>query len=152
MLTALRNKLGISIVFPARIQIRGMCESAQNRLIFSPAHRGTAGKNDCRDMHFWISRKFCESCSPRFLQEQVKRAVIACATMFLLGMLAGQAAMRQSPPVVIQSAQNSISIIEAARANGPAQVEDNSSSGVNTDNHQQHKYNRRNLRVWREHG
>jgi len=82
--------------------------------------------------HFWTSRRFCESCSPRFLREQVKRGVIAGATVFLLGMAAGQAARRTLPPVVIQRTQNSISTSDAAGANGPAAGYGNSSRVANT--------------------
>ena len=82
--------------------------------------------------HFWTSRRFCDSCAPRFLQEQVKRLVIAGAAVFLLGLAVGQAARRTPPPVVIQRTQNSISTSEAATANGRAPVEGNSSNVANT--------------------
>ena len=81
--------------------------------------------------HFWTSRRFCESCSPRFLREQVKRGVIAAATLFLLGMAAGQAARRTPPPVVIQRTQNSISTAEAAGANGSATGDSKASRAAN---------------------
>lgn len=84
--------------------------------------------------HFWTSRRFCGHCAPRFLKDQVTRAVIAGATVFLLGMALGQAARRTPPPIVIQRVQNSIATAEAARAIGPAQVEGNSSSIVNAGN------------------
>lgn len=84
--------------------------------------------------HFWTSRRFCESCSPRFLREQLKRAAIAGATVFLLGMVVGQAARRTPPPVVIQRTQNPTSTLAAGKANQPAQGEGNSSRVVNTGN------------------
>jgi len=77
--------------------------------------------------HFWTDRRFCESCSPRFLREQVKRAAVAGATVLLLGMAAGQVARRTPPPVVIQRTQNSISTSEAGQANGPTAEEGNPS-------------------------
>ena len=84
--------------------------------------------------HFWTSRKFCASCSPRFLHEQLKRAAVAGATVFLLGMAVGQAARRTPPPVVIQRTQNSTSTAEAGKASGRAAGEANSSSAVNKNN------------------
>lgn len=68
--------------------------------------------------HFWTSRRFCETCAPRYLREPVKRAVIAGAIVFLLGMAVGQAARRTPPPVVIQRAQNSTTTSPASKANG----------------------------------
>ena len=76
--------------------------------------------------HFWTSRKFCESCAPRFLQDQVKRAVVAAVMVFLLGMVAGQAARPTPPPVVIQRTQNSVSTTTAGKTNGPGPVASNS--------------------------
>ncbi|HXM35340.1 MAG TPA: hypothetical protein VN920_09145 [Pyrinomonadaceae bacterium] len=76
--------------------------------------------------HFWTSRRFCEHCSPRLMQEQVKRVVIGCAAVFLMGMAAGQAARQTATPLVIQ--RNQISNSEVGKDHTPAQVETNSGS------------------------
>ena len=60
--------------------------------------------------HFWTSRRFCARCAPRFLKEQVTRAVIVVSAVFLLGMAAGHAARRLPPPLVIERTQNMSSI------------------------------------------
>lgn len=84
--------------------------------------------------HFWTSRRFCERCSPRFLREQSKRVAVAGATVFLLGLVAGQAARRTPPPVVIQRTQNLTSPSAAGQANGPTAVDSNSGSVANSSN------------------
>jgi hypothetical protein len=56
--------------------------------------------------YFWTNRKFCGGCSPRFLKEQLTRATIAGAVVFLMGIAIGQAARRTPAPIVIQRSQN----------------------------------------------
>lgn len=75
--------------------------------------------------HFWTSRRFCDSCAPRFLTVQVKRLISVTATVFLIGMVAGQAAHRTPPPVVIQRTQNSISPLTAGEGNRAPVAESN---------------------------
>ena len=50
----------------------------------------------------WTSRRFCDSCAQRFVRDEVKRTLIVCVTLFLLGAAAGHAAKRTPPPLVIQ--------------------------------------------------
>ena len=82
--------------------------------------------------HFWTSRRFCGHCAPRFLKDQVTRAVIAVAAVFLLGMALGQAARTTPPPIVIQRTQNATSSSETSKAIGPAQADGNASGVTNT--------------------
>ena len=71
--------------------------------------------------HFWTSRRFCDSCAPRFLKEQVKHLLIAVAAVFLLGMAFGQAARKVPPPLVIERSQNSI--LTGALSNGSEPIQ-----------------------------
>ena len=67
--------------------------------------------------YFWTNRKFCGGCSPRFLKEQLTRATIAGAVVFLMGIAIGQVARRTPPPIVLQRAQNPASVQEVGTAN-----------------------------------
>ena len=55
----------------------------------------------------WMSRRFCDGCSQRFVRDEVKRMLIVSLALFLLGAAAGHAAKRTPPPLVIQRTQTS---------------------------------------------
>jgi hypothetical protein len=55
--------------------------------------------------HLWNSRRFCGTCSPRFLKEQFVQVVTGSAAVLLLGFAIGHAARSAAPPLVIQRSQ-----------------------------------------------
>ena len=55
----------------------------------------------------WTSRKFCESCAPRFAKEQITQVVVAGATLLLIGLALGYAERRVAPPLLIARSQDS---------------------------------------------
>jgi hypothetical protein len=82
--------------------------------------------------HLWSSRRFCDNCSTRFLPAQAKRVASSVLALFLIGMAAGQAAHRASPPVVIQRTQSSPLSRAPDKTNGETLVAGKSSSAANS--------------------
>jgi len=79
--------------------------------------------------HFWTSGRFCGRCAPRFLKEQITRALIIIGSVFLLGMVAGQAARRSPPALVIQRAQNNIGSTDMSTQSGSRAMPSDSKAG-----------------------
>jgi hypothetical protein len=57
--------------------------------------------------HLWTSRKFCESCAPRFLKEQLIQRVAISIVVLLAGMVIGHATHSARAPLVVQRTQES---------------------------------------------
>ena len=55
----------------------------------------------------WTSRKFCESCAPRFFKEQLIQRLGASVAILLVGVVFGRTTRSTSPPLVIQRSQDS---------------------------------------------
>lgn len=49
----------------------------------------------------WTSRKFCQSCAPRFRRARILFPFLGAAALFSLGLAAGRAARPAQPPLII---------------------------------------------------
>ncbi|MDT4953411.1 MAG: hypothetical protein QOJ02_1549 [Acidobacteriota bacterium] len=52
--------------------------------------------------HLWTSRRFCSDCAPRFRKAQLLWPVVACVTLFTIGLVAGRAARPAPPPLIVE--------------------------------------------------
>jgi hypothetical protein len=56
--------------------------------------------------HFWTSRQFCSECEPRFRRTQILLPVIACLTLFCIGVAAGRLSRPTPPlPLIVERGQ-----------------------------------------------
>jgi hypothetical protein len=53
----------------------------------------------------WTSRQFCDECAPRFRKTQFLLPVVAGATLFCIGLVAGRAARPAPPPLIVERGQ-----------------------------------------------
>jgi hypothetical protein len=54
--------------------------------------------------HFWTSRSFCADCSTSFRRERILLPLMACAALFVGGLLAGRAMRQAAPPLLVERA------------------------------------------------
>ncbi|MGB7924057.1 MAG: hypothetical protein WCF57_12490 [Pyrinomonadaceae bacterium] len=54
---------------------------------------------------FWTSRRFCAGCARRFRRERILLPLIAGASIFCLGLLAGRLGRPVPPPLIIERGQ-----------------------------------------------
>ena len=84
----------------------------------------------------WTSRKFCESCAPRFAKEQITQVAVVGATLLLIGLALGYAERRVTPPLLIARNQDSPLAPTSPRqatsttTDGPTKMDD---AGANAD-------------------
>ena len=76
--------------------------------------------------HFWTSRRFCQTCAPRFRRAQFFRSLMAGAIIFSLGLVAGRRARPTPPPLIFERAQRSAPVV----AKSGAELSANSSSSA----------------------
>ena len=50
----------------------------------------------------WHSRRFCQACSRRFRKAQILTPLLACASLFLIGLAAGRASRPAPPPLIVE--------------------------------------------------
>lgn len=55
--------------------------------------------------HLWTSRRFCQTCAPRFRQSSIIRPLIACAIIFSFGLIIGRSARHAPPPLVVEQSR-----------------------------------------------
>jgi hypothetical protein len=66
---------------------------------------------------FWHSRRFCPACARRFRRGQILWPLIAGATLFCLGLLAGRTGRSLPPPPLIVERGGKLSALPAASTN-----------------------------------
>src|SRR5215813_3186600 len=54
----------------------------------------------------WTSRRFCETCAPRFTKQQWVHALAATVAIMLAGMAIGRTTRSAPPPMIIQRVQD----------------------------------------------
>jgi len=70
--------------------------------------------------HLWTSRRFCSACAPRFRKAQFLLPVIAGATLFTGGILAGRATRPAPPPLLVERGELPAVTTPATKEKGKA--------------------------------
>lgn len=81
----------------------------------------------------WTSRRFCQTCSPRFRKERILAPVVTAAVLFGTGIAAGRLARNSSaalPPPLIVERNNNHTIKDTKEASPPATIKDTASLPV----------------------
>src|SRR6267378_6013859 len=68
----------------------------------------------------WTSRRFCDSCAPRFLKEQLIERVVTSIALLLAGMAIGHGTRSARAPLVVRRTQESSSAIPLPGTNPAA--------------------------------
>ncbi len=80
--------------------------AGENLIMYKPNFCAECGERIARTRwYFWTSRRFCAGCARRFHKGQILPALIAGATLFCLGLLAGRMGRVTPPPLVIERGQ-----------------------------------------------
>lgn len=95
--------------------------------MYKPNFCSACGEQIVRDKwRIWTSRRFCQTCAPRFRKERIVAPVIAAAIIFGTGLAAGRLARNFSksspPPLIVERNNNRSTMKEAREASTPAAV------------------------------
>ncbi len=94
--------------------------------MYKPNFCAACGEQIVRDKwRIWTSRRFCQTCAPRFRKERIFAPVIAAEIIFCAGLAAGRFARnfsQSSPPPLIVERNNYRTMKEAREASTPAAV------------------------------
>lgn len=95
--------------------------------MYKPNFCAACGEQIVRDKwRIWTSRRFCQTCAPRFRKERIVAPVIAAAIIFGTGLAAGRLARNFSnaapPPLIVERNNNRSTMKEAREASTPAAV------------------------------
>ncbi len=93
--------------------------------MYKPNFCSACGEQIVRNKwHIWTSRRFCQTCAPRFRKEGIAAHLIAAAIIFGTGLAAANLARNFSkptpPPLIIE--RNNRTVKEVREASAPAAV------------------------------
>lgn len=106
--------------------------------MYKPNFCSACGEQIVRDKwRIWTSRRFCQTCAPRFRKERIAAYVIAAAIIFGTGLAAANLARNFSkpapPPLIVERSNINRAMKEAGQTPAPATVSKESALSVDAE-------------------
>ncbi|MGI8656894.1 MAG: hypothetical protein ACR2LC_16940 [Pyrinomonadaceae bacterium] len=106
--------------------------------MYKPNFCSACGEQIVRDKwRIWTSRRFCQTCAPRFRKEGVVAPIIAAAIIFSAGLAAANLARNFSnaapPPLIVERNNDNRTMKKAGEASTPAAVSKESALSVDAE-------------------